>query len=62
MDDPRKFPHFTEEDLRTEPIERSETILSTWYTDPGVLDFENKLVFLEFWQYLGRYSGGRGSC
>ena len=47
------LPDFTNDILKTEPIERSETIPSTWYTDPSVLEFENEYVFSEFWQYAG---------
>jgi choline monooxygenase len=47
------LPNMTEEFLRIEPLERSETIPSSWYTDPEVLRFENECVFSKFWQYVG---------
>ena len=53
MKKPFVLSDMSEEFLRIEPLERSETIPSSWYTDPEILRFENECVFSKFWQYVG---------
>ncbi|KAB2881515.1 aromatic ring-hydroxylating dioxygenase subunit alpha [bacterium] len=53
MTNPNKLPDFSDDILRTEPLERSETIPSTWYTAPEILNLENECIFSECWQYAG---------
>jgi choline monooxygenase len=43
----------TPRDLRVAPLERSDTIPSSWYTDPRFLDVERSLIFPRTWQYIG---------
>ncbi|HET6513104.1 MAG TPA: SRPBCC family protein [Candidatus Kapabacteria bacterium] len=43
-------------DLEIHPLERSETIPSAWYTDPGILDLEYQHIFRRTWQLAGRKS------
>ena len=43
-------------DLDIVPIARSETVPSTWYTDPRQLWIENKAIFTTEWQLVGHES------
>jgi choline monooxygenase len=43
-------------DLEVVPLERSDTIPSSWYTDERVLAFERDAVFGRTWQYVGHES------
>ncbi len=47
------LPDVTPDILRISPLEQSETIPSSWYTDPRFHDFEKNAVFLRTWQYAG---------
>lgn len=47
------FPELSEVDLRSDPIERSETIPSTWYTDPRFDALDREAVFASTWQGVG---------
>lgn len=38
-------------ELEIVPIERSETIPSDWYTNPGILKLENEAIFKKEWQF-----------
>jgi choline monooxygenase len=40
-------------DLIIHPLERSETIPSSWYTDPAIFDIERDTVFGSSWQFVG---------
>jgi len=53
MIDKNALPDFNEDVLQTIPIERSETIPSTWYTDPRFHDIDKELVFAQTWQNVG---------
>lgn len=46
----------TEKELETVPIERSETIPSSWYTRPEFHDLELETVFSRTWQGIGHVS------
>jgi len=48
-----ELPDFTEEILKIESLERSETVPSSWYTDPRFLKFENEIIFSKMWQNVG---------
>lgn len=50
------LPDFTEEELAVVPLTQSQTIPSSWYTDPRFLDLEKRLVFGTSWQYVGHES------
>ena len=43
-------------DLEIQPLERSETIPSSWYTDPHMLELEHEHIFRKTWQLVGRSS------
>lgn len=45
-----QLPDFNDEELKQEPIERAETIPSSWYTSDVMLEFEKEAVFSSFWQ------------
>ena len=49
----KDLPDFSEEELRISPLERSQTIPSSWYTHPGFLEAEKQVVFGTSWQYVG---------
>jgi choline monooxygenase len=53
MNKKNTLPDFTDETLRTDPIERSETIPSTWYTDPRFHDIDREYIFAQTWQNVG---------
>jgi len=46
-------PDLNEEFLKTIPIERSETIPSTWYTDPRFHEVDKESIFASTWQNVG---------
>lgn len=50
LPDPASLPHFDEEELRQEPIERASTIPASWYTSPDILQLEREVLFSDFWQ------------
>jgi choline monooxygenase len=43
-------------DLEIAPLERSETIPSSWYANDSILDHEYEHVFRRTWQFVGRRS------
>jgi choline monooxygenase len=47
------LPDFTAATLAVQPIERADTIPSSWYTDPAFDDFEREVIFARTWQYVG---------
>jgi choline monooxygenase len=49
----RNLPDFTPKELRIEPLERAETIPSSWYTEPQVHEVDKQLIFSKTWQYVG---------
>ena len=40
-------------DLQISPIERAETIPSSWYTNPAFLDIDTTYLLSQNWQYVG---------
>ena len=50
------IPDFSEGELGIVPLERAQTIPSSWYTDPRFLEIEKKYLFNEMWQYVGHLS------
>lgn len=48
-----KLPDLNADTLRVFPLERSETIPSRWYTDPGYHRFDQEAVLGQSWQYVG---------
>lgn len=50
LPDLSSLPHFTDEELRQEPIERASTIPASWYIHPGILRLEREVLFSDFWQ------------
>ena len=56
MREPVNFPDCTPENLTVEPIQRSETIPSSWYTDPRMHDLDRNWIFSTTWQYVGHVS------
>jgi len=53
MIDPRSLPDLSPETLSITPLERSETIPSSWYIHPGFHTFEQEALFGRSWQYAG---------
>jgi phenylpropionate dioxygenase-like ring-hydroxylating dioxygenase large terminal subunit len=53
MTDPPPPPGLSPEDLSIAPLERAETIPSSWYTDPRFFEFEKGSVFARTWQFAG---------
>ncbi len=51
--DKQLLPDFSEGYLHTPPIERAETIPSSWYTDSRFFEFDNDAIFARTWQYVG---------
>ena len=43
--DTKALPDFTEDNLTIQPIERSETIPSSWYTDPRFHNVDKEYIF-----------------
>ena len=56
MRDKLSLPDTTAEDLTIIPLERSETIPSTWYTDPRFFDLDKEAVFCQSWQGISHLS------
>lgn len=53
----KSFPtDFSKEELSIVPIERSETIPSSWYTHPDMHEIDNKRIFQHTWHYVGHSS------
>ncbi|MBM4186812.1 MAG: aromatic ring-hydroxylating dioxygenase subunit alpha [Gemmatimonadetes bacterium] len=48
-----EYPPLSEADLEVHPVERSETIPSAWYTDPGFHALDRDAVFAGTWQGVG---------
>jgi choline monooxygenase len=53
MIDPKAVFPLSEELLETVPIERAETIPSSWYTDPQFHDIDRECIFARTWQNVG---------
>ncbi len=53
MTERRSLPDFAESQLSILPIERSETIPSSWYAAPEFHDFDRRQIFGATWQYAG---------
>jgi choline monooxygenase len=53
MIDKESLASFVKPHLRIEPLERAETIPSSWYTDPEIYDLEKECVFAKTWQGVG---------
>jgi choline monooxygenase len=53
MIDKKHLPDFHETNLHSPPIERAETIPSSWYTAPEFHAFDNDAIFARTWQYVG---------
>lgn len=53
MIDKQQLPNFDEHHLQSPPIERAETIPSSWYTDPRFHEFDQQAIFARTWQYVG---------
>ncbi|MDL1891415.1 aromatic ring-hydroxylating dioxygenase subunit alpha [Sphingobacteriales bacterium CHB3] len=51
-----EHPHITDADLEIQPLERSETIPSAWYTDPAFRDFDKHSIFNHAWHNIGHIS------
>lgn len=56
MIDLKTLPDYTNENLSIVPIERSETIPSSWYSNPQFDEFERHCIFASTWQYVGHLS------
>jgi choline monooxygenase len=50
------LPDLTPDALRIDPLERSDTIPSSWYTDRQFEPFEQEAVFRPSWQVIGHVS------
>lgn len=50
------LPDFSDDALASVPVERSETIPSSWYTDPRFHDVDRDAVFARTWQGIGHES------
>ena len=48
--------HIRPADFEVEPIERAETIPSTWYTNRDQTEIENRAIFSREWQLVGHES------
>jgi len=57
------IPGFSPAEFEISPLERSETIPSSWYTHPGYHDIDLKYIHHRTWQYVGHVSrlGEQGS-
>ena len=53
MHAPAGLPDWTRENLSVTPIERSETIPSSWYTHPAMHEADRQGIFARSWQYAG---------
>ncbi|TLY29387.1 MAG: aromatic ring-hydroxylating dioxygenase subunit alpha [Ignavibacteria bacterium] len=47
------LPPIAERDLTIDPLERSETIPSAWYTDPRFFEIDKQSIFAKTWQLIG---------
>ncbi len=52
----QSLPDFTEEDLSIVPLERAETIPSSWYWNPAFHQLEQECIFGTTWQAVGHIS------
>jgi len=50
------FPDLTPDTLRIDPLERADTIPSSWYTDARIEPLEQAAVFRPSWQVVGHVS------
>ena len=50
------LPDLTPDTLRVDPLERADTIPSSWYTDARLGPFEQRAVFRPSWQVVGHVS------
>ena len=50
------FPHSIKAHLGIVPIERAETIPSSWYVDPRFHELDKEVIFMRTWQYVGSLS------
>ncbi|MFQ5707640.1 MAG: hypothetical protein ACE5HO_09345 [bacterium] len=48
-----ELPDFSEQALQAVPLERAETIPSSWYVHPRFHEFEKASVLARTWQYVG---------
>jgi choline monooxygenase len=53
MIDKENLANLVQPDLGIEPLERAETIPSSWYTDPRFYELERECVFARTWQGIG---------
>ncbi len=44
------------DELKIQPIERAETIPSSWYTQSDFMQLDHEAIFLRTWQYVGHLS------
>lgn len=58
------LPDFTPAEFEVQPLARSETIPSSWYTHPGFHDLDNRFIFARTWQAIGHLSrlANPGDC
>ena len=49
-------PKIPADELNIQPLERSETIPSSWYTDPGFHEIERRAIFKHAWHGVGHVS------
>ena len=56
MIDKSPLPDFTKKNLRVDPLERSETIPSSWYTHPSFFTVDQKDILATTWQCIGHCS------
>lgn len=47
------LPDFANATLTIQPLERAQTIPSSWYVDPRFHDFDKECLFADTWQYVG---------
>ncbi len=50
------LPHLDSSSLRIDPIERSETIPASWYTNPSFFELDRKLLRGFTWHFVGHQS------
>ena len=50
------LPDFNENELKILPIEKSETIPSSWSTNKNFFEFEKEILFGKNWQLIGHIS------
>lgn len=51
--DRARLPHLEPDDLVVQPLELSETIPSSWYTDPAFAELDRRAALECSWQYVG---------